>query len=185
MAYLEAIDNSSLWLIHDLFHSAFLDRLMPIITMLGNPWGIWLLICFIMLFRKSTRAAGITMALAMLICYLGGDLFLKNLIARARPYTDDPTIHLLIPPDREFYSFPSGHAMRSFAAATALMLWHNHFGLAAMALAALIAFSRIYLMMHYPLDVGAGMALGFFSAIIACRIVKYYEQHRRYRVKSI
>ena len=74
--------------------------------------------------------------------------------------------------------------MSSFAAATTLMLWRYRYGLAAIVLAALIAFSRIYLMMHYPLDVGAGMALGILSAIIACRIVKYYEQHRRYRVKT-
>lgn len=184
MAYLGAIDNSSLWLIHDLFHSSFLDRLMPLITALGDFGFIWILICFILLLSKKTRLAGVTMVLAMLICYLFGNLFLKNLIARARPYTDDPTIKLLIPPDRELYSFPSGHAMSSFAAATTLMMWRYRYGLAAMVLAALIAFSRIYLMMHYPLDVGAGMSLGFLSAIIACRIVKYYEQHRRYRVKT-
>ncbi len=185
MAYLEAIDNSSLWLVHDLFHSGFLDRLMPAITALGNNGGIWVVICLILLLKKKTRLAGVTMVMAMLVCYLGGNLFLKNLIARARPYTDDPTIKLLIPPDRELYSFPSGHAMCSFAAATTLMLWRHRFGLAAMMLAALIAFSRIYLMMHYPLDVGAGMALGILSAVIACRIVKFYEQHRRYHVKTI
>lgn len=185
MAYLEAIDNSSLWLIHDLFHSVFLDRLMPVITALGNGGGIWVLACFILLLQKKTRMVGVAMALAMLICYLGGNLFLKHFIARARPYTDDPTIQLLIPPDRELYSFPSGHAMNSFAASTTLLLWRHRFGLAAVALAALIAFSRIYLMMHYPLDVGAGMALGILSAIIVFRMTKYYEQHRRFRVKSM
>lgn len=184
MAYLEAIDSSGLWLVHDLFGSGFLDCLMPIVTALGNNGGIWVVTCLILLLNKKTRLAGVTMALAMLACYLGGNLFLKNFIARARPYTDDPTIQLLIPPDRELYSFPSGHAMCSFAAATTLMLWRHRFGLVAMALAALIAFSRIYLMMHYPLDVAAGMALGILSAIVACRLVKYYEQHRRYRVKT-
>ena len=104
MGYLEAIDNSSLWLIHDLFHSNFLDHLTPVITALGDNGGIWVLICFILLLRKKTRMSGIAMALAMLACYLGGNLFLKNFIARARPYTDDPTIQLLIPPDRELYS---------------------------------------------------------------------------------
>ncbi len=183
MAYLKAIDSSGLWLIHDLFHSALFDRLMPMITALGDNGGIWVVICLILLIRKKTRMTGVTMALAMLACYLGGNLFLKNFIARARPYTDDPAIQLLIAPDREPFSFPSGHAMCSFAAATSLMLWRNRLGLAAMALAALIAFSRIYLMMHYPLDVAAGMAVGILSAIISCRIVRYYEQHRRYRVK--
>lgn len=183
MAYLEAIDSSGLWLIHDLFHSPLFDRLMPMITALGNSGGIWIVICLILLVKKKTRPAGVTMALAMLVCYLGGNLFLKNFIARARPYTDDPTIQLLIPPDRELYSFPSGHAMCSFAAATTLMLWRHRLALPAMVLAALIAFSRVYLMMHYPLDVAAGMALGILSAMVVCRFVKYYEQHRRYRIK--
>ncbi len=183
MAYLKAIDSSGLWLIHDLFHSAFLDRLMPAITALGDHGGIWVVICLFLLFRRKTRLAGMAMALAMLACYLGGNLVLKNFLARARPYTDDPTIRLLIAPDRELYSFPSGHAMCSFAAATSLMLWRHPLGPPAIFLAALIAFSRIYLMMHYPLDVAAGMALGILSAVILCRLVKYYEQHRRYHVK--
>ncbi|HWP52115.1 MAG TPA: phosphatase PAP2 family protein, partial [Clostridia bacterium] len=59
MAYLEAIDNSSLWLIHDLFHSGFLDHMMPVITALGDNGGIWVLICFILLLRKKTRMSGI------------------------------------------------------------------------------------------------------------------------------
>lgn len=183
MAYLKAIDNSGLWLIHDLFHSVFLDRLMPVITALGDNGGIWVVICLILLFQKKTRMAGVAMAMAMLACYLGGNLFLKNFICRPRPYTDDPTIQLLISPDREPFSCPSGHAMCSFAAATSLMLWRHWLGPPAILLAALIAFSRIYLMMHYPLDVAAGMAIGILSAFIFCHLVKYYEQHRRYHVK--
>ncbi|MFV0497016.1 MAG: phosphatase PAP2 family protein [Candidatus Fimivivens sp.] len=184
MAHLQAFDHNGLWLIYNTFQSDFFDWLMPIITILGDYGGIWVLSCFILLLRKKTRMAGITMALAMLACYLFGNLFLKNVICRARPYTDDPTIQLLIPKSSELYSFPSGHAMCSFAAAATLALWRDRFASAAIALAILIAFSRIYLMMHYPLDVGAGMILGICSALIAYRIVKFYAQHQRSPIKT-
>lgn len=184
MAFLEALDNSSLWLIHDLFQSAFLDRLMPFISTLGNGGGIWVLICIILLFNKKTRMTGFAMAIAMLACYLGGNLFLKHWIARPRPYQADPTIQLLIPPSSEIYSFPSGHAMNAFSAATVLLLRRQRLGFIAMVLAVLIAFSRIYLMMHYPTDVGTGMAVGILSAWIACRIVKTLEQRQRFSHKS-
>ena len=184
MAFLNAIDNSSLWLIQDLFRNGFLDLIMPAISFLGNKGALWITICIIMLFRKSTRMTGVAMAIAMLACYVGGNLFLKNFIARPRPYTADPSIILLIPPSEELYSFPSGHAMNAFSAASVMMIRHHRFCWAAIALASLIAFSRVYLMMHYPLDVGAGMAIGILSAVIACRLIKYYEQHQRYRIKS-
>lgn len=183
MVFLAAIDNSSLWLVQDLFRCSLLDSLMPVISALGNGGGIWVLMCIILLCRRSTRPTGLAMGIAMLACFLSGNLLLKNLVARARPYTNDPTIQLLIPPSRELYSFPSGHAMNAFAAATVLMIRRQRFCWAAITLAALIAFSRVYLMMHYPLDVGMGMAIGIFAAIVSCRVVKYYEQRQRFRIK--
>lgn len=63
------------------------------------------------------------------------------------------------------YSFPSGHATVSFACATALVLAVPRLRVPLYALAALIAVSRVYVGVHYPLDVLAGAALGVAIAI--------------------
>lgn len=185
MAFIEAVDTSILWLIQNLFRCRILDSLMPIISWLGNDGGIWILLCVILLFYKRTRPTGLAMGIAIFICIFGGSLFLKNFIARARPYINDPTIQLLVPPSKDLYSFPSCHAMISFAAATVMMIRRYRCCWAAFTLASLIAFSRVYLMVHYPLDVVAGIAIGIFTAILSCRLVSHHEQKRRFSVKSL
>lgn len=183
MSFIELIDTSSMHLIHDITHCGFLDKLMPAISLLGTGGFIWIVIAVMMLLHKSTRATGVTMCLAMLLCYLTGNLFLKNLITRPRPYTVDPSIVLLVPPSVEPYSFPSGHTMNSVSAAVTLMLRKTRFAWAAMTFALLTAFSRIYLMMHFPSDVIAGAIIGALSAYLCCMVVKRYEQYRPFRKK--
>lgn len=91
---------------------------------------------------------------------------LKNLIQRPRPFTLLPGVSLLIPPPGSS-SFPSGHTGSSFACAAAIFLLNRKWGVPALALAALIAFSRLYLSVHYPTDLLAGALLGVGSALLA------------------
>lgn len=96
---------------------------------------------------------------------------LKPLVARLRPFEIADTMRqLLIDPPSDF-SFPSGHTTSSFAAATALAAARARGGLAAMILAAVIAFSRLYLYVHYPTDVIAGALIGAFSGLAAYALV--------------
>ena len=69
------------------------------------------------------------------------------------------------------YSFPSGHTLASFEAATVLMIRDKRIGVPALILAVIIAFSRLYLYVHYPTDVLAGMILGVSIGIFACKAV--------------
>ena len=116
------------------------------------------------------RKAGLTMGLALIFCLLIGNLTLKPLIARPRPYTYFPEMTLLIAPLAD-YSCPSGHTFASFASATALFLHHKKWGIAAYSLAAVIAFTRLYLYVHFPTDILGGIALGIFNGWIAYKIV--------------
>ncbi len=80
------------------------------------------------------------------------------------------------------YSFPSGHTMASFAAATVLWHWNRKAGLATYLLAGMIAFSRLYLFVHFPSDVLAGALLGCLVGIAAVRLVDLGEKkivHKR------
>ena len=136
-----------------------LDFLMPKITLLGNGGMIWLLASGGLLCTKKYRQQGIVLLGSLAAGVLVGNVFLKNLIARPRPCWLDSSVQLLIinPTD---YSFPSGHTLSSVIGATVLTKTDRRFGYAAIPLAALIAFSRLYLYAHFPSDVLAAAVLG-------------------------
>lgn len=108
---------------------------------------------------KKTRAWGIAVSAALLVDLLLCNVLLKPLVARPRPYTFRPELTLLVKAPRDF-SFPSGHAAASFAAASALLYSKCRGWIPATALAAAIALSRLYLYVHYPSDVICGAVLG-------------------------
>ncbi len=122
------------------------------------------------------------MLIAIGIGVLITNVLLKNAAARPRPYTllNDLTILISAPRD---YSFPSGHTCMSVAAAGTLVgLADRKWAIAGCVLAALIAFSRMYVGVHYPTDILGGALVGALSAWIAVRVVRYAEQ-RKYKKK--
>ena len=106
------------------------------------------------------------MLIALGVGFLLGNVFLKNLVMRPRPFvTHTDLTALLVPEDP--WSFPSGHTLSSFAAASALYFFHHKTGFLAFLLAAAIAFSRLYASVHYPTDVLTGAVIGVLCGIIA------------------
>lgn len=175
-----ALDTALLMKIHALFSDPALDRVMVFITHLGDLGFLWLLLAAVLLSRAKTRRAGFCILLSMMICLLLGNGLIKNIVARPRPYTADPSIALLIPPSGEPFSFPSGHTMHAFAAACSVGLCgQKRLFWFALLFAFLIGFSRLYLMMHYPLDVLAGALLGFCAAYFAQKLLRRYERRRK------
>ena len=144
----------------------FWDTVMPYISSLARHGEFWILLALILLCFKKTRKAGVAMAIAMVCGYLIGNIGMKNLFARTRPY-NVADVELLVAKLKDF-SFPSGHTLVSFEAATALTVYHRKWGIAALVLAATIAYSRLYLFVHYPTDVLVGMVLGIAIALVAC-----------------
>ena len=109
-----------------------------------------------MVWRRPQLVAQVAVAvLAADLIALG----LKQLSGRPRPFLVDPTPKPLLATPLDL-SLPSGHAATSFAAATVLTLAHPRAGVPLFALAALIAWSRVYVGVHYPFDVLAGALLG-------------------------
>lgn len=149
---------------------AFLDFLMPAITVLGNGGIFWIALSVLLLFFPKYRKAGLSMGIALLIGLLVCNATLKPLVGRIRPYAYQlthfgKTIPLLVAAPSD-YSFPSGHTIASFEAAAALTLHHRKPGIPALILAALISFSRLYLYVHYPTDVLASVVLGTAIAFL-------------------
>lgn len=152
----------------------FLDILLPIISSFADKGIGWIIVAVILACIPKYRKAGFTIGLALVLCLLIGNLTLKPLIARPRPYTYFPGMALLIAPLADF-SFPSGHTFASFASATALYLHHKKLGSAAFVLAAIIAFTRLYLYVHFPSDILGGIILGIACGWIAYRIINWIQ----------
>ena len=164
----------------------FLDSVMPLITMLGDAGVFWILVAVVMLctpkYRKTGLAMGVALVMGLIVC----NAAMKPLIARPRPYDFQfehfgKTIELLVSTPHDF-SFPSGHTLASFEAATALLIKSKKLGIPAMILACLIAFSRLYLYVHYPTDVlfsvVMGIGFGFLGTWLVSKGVSAF--HRKH-----
>lgn len=160
------------------FHNPVTDAVFPALTYLGEYGMIWIVAALCMLFFKKSRTCGMLCLCALAAAYLFGEVFLKNVIGRARPFESFPDIPLLIPPPESF-SFPSGHSASSFTAAVVIFWYNKKAGTAALVLAALIAFSRVFLFVHYPTDIIAGAVLGTFFGILTIGVYKliYRKKH--------
>lgn len=162
-----------------LLRSPVLDEMMCFITRLGNGGCIWILLAVILLINKKTRKVGVVMAVTMILEFVLCNGILKNLVARTRPYDINTAIEVIISKPRDF-SFPSGHTGISFAAVSALYfagekkLWKGAF-----VLATLIAFSRMYLYVHFPTDILGGILVAILSGYIAEKIVEKTIEKRK------
>lgn len=145
--------------------SGWLDWLMPKITSLGDAGIFWILLGLFLTCMVKTRRIGISMLVSIVVGAVIGNLILKNLIARERPCWIDSQVLLLIENPKD-YSFPSGHSLVSFEGAVSILMKNRRWGTAALILAFLIAFSRLYLFVHFPTDVLFGAALGTVIAFV-------------------
>ncbi len=149
---------------------SLLDGIFVFITHLGDKGMLWILLGLCLCFFKKHRKAGLCMLFALLINFIICNITLKPLVARIRPYEYVSDIKLLVNKLSDF-SFPSGHSSSSFAAALALWLNNKKWGRVSFIIAGLIAFSRLYLFVHFPSDVLAGIILGIFSGFVAYKIL--------------
>jgi undecaprenyl-diphosphatase len=158
------------------FQNPILDSLMPIFTHFGGfRFLVLVLIALVLYARISRRETLKKVAIITLIAFLFSDLItfaLKHFIHEARPFMVLDNVHLLITED-DLNSFPSGHTTSTIAVVTTLILnmkelTKNHYLIVDVALvlfAVLIPFSRMYVGVHYPGDVLAGLIVGLCGAL--------------------
>ncbi|MCI8834415.1 MAG: phosphatase PAP2 family protein [Ruminococcus sp.] len=167
MEVLGNLDGNLLLWIQEFVRQDWMDGFWKWITMLGDSGWFWILLSALLMIPRSTRQVGLTALLALLIGALCTNVLLKNLVARVRPYETVEGLQRLIEAQKDF-SFPSGHTCASFAAA--FVYWRKMPGkgsAACLVLAGLIACSRLYVGVHYPTDVLAGLCIGIGSACMA------------------
>ena len=160
-----------LWLQNNL-RGPVLDPVMTAITHLGDGGIFWIIMTVLMLCIPKTRKTGLACAVSMILGLILTNLALKNLVARVRPYELIQGLTILIPKPHD-WSFPSGHTTNAFAAAWVMFtMLPRKYGVPALILAILIAFSRMYVGVHYPTDVLGGVIVGCLSAWCARKAVK-------------
>lgn len=162
-AWIEWDGNILLW-IQEYIRTDLLTAFFRFITRFGDKGLFWILVCAALLFMPKHRRTGISASLSLALNALLTNVLLKNLVARIRPYERIGGLFLLAERPGDF-SFPSGHTAASFAVAAALYMGgYKKSGGTALAFAALIGASRLYLGVHYPTDVLGGAIVGIFSA---------------------
>lgn len=174
-----SIDRFIIEFVQKYIHNPFLDKIIPFITSLGNVGLVWIIISITLLMSKKYRKAGILAIYSLIISTVLGELFLKNIIGRSRPFIEISNINLLIQRPTS-YSFPSGHTASSFAAVGAFlkMIDSKIVIIPLVVLGILIAFSRIYLMVHYPSDILGGIILGLISSKLASMYLTFRQKNK-------
>jgi len=165
-------------LLYNIPRTDSLDAIFLFFTNLPGSIGqLWLIVGIVLLIFKKTRRTGA----AVLISYVGvllfGELLLKHVVIRPRPCQIDQAFALLVERPTSS-SFPSTHTAFAFGAATAIFMKYKKIGVALFVIAALIAFSRLYLFLHFPTDVLCGAVLGIVMGFAAVKICDYTAKKR-------
>lgn len=158
-----------------LIRNDFLTEVMVFFSRLADKGFIWIFLGFVLLFFKKTRRLGFCVLIALGINLLLVNGIIKPLVHRIRPFDINTTAITIIPPPGDF-SFPSGHASASFSAASALFVNSKKLGTPFLFVASAIAFSRLYLYLHFPTDVLGGILVGILCAYVSniiCKKIKW------------
>jgi undecaprenyl-diphosphatase len=180
LEWIHSVDVSVLNTIQTYLHHPVLDPIFSVVTHLGDGGILWILLGILLICSKKYRKAGIAMLIALGIGAIFANLIVKPIVARPRPFVEFSELELIIPAPSG-YSFPSGHSLASFTGAVILSWTNRKWIFPSFLMAALIAFSRMYLCVHYFSDVLTGSILGVIFGLAAIFILKKWEKNREDR----
>lgn len=171
-----SLDGGFLLFLQESVRNPILNSIMIFITSLGNGGLLWIVATILLLIPKKTRKIGLMSGAALLGSLIINNHIIKNIVRRPRPFVTFTDLQILIPTPSE-YSFPSGHTSSSFAAA-AVFFRHlpGKLGIPSVVLAGLIGFSRLYVGVHYPTDVIAGVIMGILLSYLAEFLVNFLSE---------
>ena len=155
----------------------FFDKMMPLISRFGGGELYFLIgLIFLLSKKRELKSLGVALLAALTFSYyISGAL--KIFTARPRPFIAFTNV-ILLGDMPKAYSFPSGHAVYAFAVATLLTGRFKKHGVIFYSLAALVAFSRVYMGAHYPSDVLIGAAIGIMIGMFLEKVDKYLADSR-------
>lgn len=167
MGFIQNLDISIVLWIQNALRNEWMTTFWSLITCLGNGGWFWIVSAVFLLCFKKTRPVGITALVSLMLCNLATNFILKELFARPRPFQYTDAVISLIKEPKSF-SFPSGHTSASFACALVYYrMLPEKYGVPSLLLAAMIAFSRVYLGVHYPTDILGGVLVAYMASMAA------------------
>lgn len=130
----------------------------------------------ILLIWKKNRLMVVSSVISVVLSRLVIAEIIKNFLHQPRPYIVLETASKLIVENKDFQSFPSGHAAIFFAIATAVYFFNKKLGIVFFITAILVGIARIFVGVHWPSDILAGAVIGIISGIIINKLFfkKYY-----------
>lgn len=176
MQALLTLDGNILLWIQENLRADWLTPVMQFITHLGGLGRIWIALSLILLCFKKTRWAGLAGIFGLIFSLLVNNMILKNLFARTRPYEVVEGLILLGKQATDF-SFPSGHTGSSFAAAVAIFrtIGKGKMRWLLIVFAAVMAFTRLYIGIHYPTDILGGLITGILCGMAGAALVSVIQ----------
>ena len=165
------IEFSILYAIQSI-RTEWLDKAVVYMTSaMGKNAEIWLALGIGLMLFKKTRKMGITVIASYILSWIIGQDILKNLICRPRPCHIDEKIELLVSRPSS-YSCPSTHTSLAFGMAVSVKAYDKKAGIYAIILALIVAFTRMYLFVHFPSDVLLGSIIGILSGYLSSKLIK-------------
>ena len=142
----------------------YFKSFMKLMSRLGDGY-VWAFLYFsLYMFRIKYAILYFARAAAAVFICIFVFLYIKSFFSRMRPYKQHDKIPIMYPPDK--HSFPSGHTMVGFAISFSVGSYSFGSAILFYTIASLIAFSRVYVGLHYPLDVICGIVLGSVIGIL-------------------
>lgn len=152
-----------------------LDPIIVFLTIISDIGIFWYVLAVILFFMRH-KIAGITLTLSVATVFLFQHL-INLVVPRERPpFTEEGVRQLVEAPMSP--SFPSAHAATSFAAAAVLLYFFPSAKYWALPLAAVFAYSRLYVGVHFPIDSAAGVLLGILTGMFIIKMMNLYLQKR-------
>jgi len=148
-----------------------LDVLMPALSRTANDGEIWILLAIVLVCIRSQRKHGFSVACGLLLDLMAVNIVLKPLIDRVRPCAVNTAVDMLVAAPTSG-AFPSGHTAAAFAVVFALKTAGSPLWKPALAVAIPMAFSRLYLYVHWPTDILGGIVVGALVGWAGAKLVQ-------------
>lgn len=130
----------------------------------------------VLLFINKTRLMAISVAISVFLARVIIAEPIKRIFHIARPYIAVDNAKKMVGENGDYFSFPSGHTAVFFAIAAAIFYFNKKWGMIAFVVATLVGISRIYVGVHWPVDVVAGALIGILSGIVVNSLI--IKKHR-------